>query len=952
MAILKQFIVKGAALSLICVATLAEAVPAIVQNASNDGVGSLRQAVRDINNRLRDGIGFRLGLSKIDLTGGVLDTFIPPITITGIVGLQVHSRNDPTNMIFNAGTAELHLIDRGFGGVDNNSNWYGSMTGAVGGTIRLDTQVLSNYYGIISGGVNVICQGLGTLTFKNAHAYTGGTNVMGALKVGITNALPTSGAATVAGTLQIDTGLTQTLSNLTGAGAVQIGNASSLIIDASTDFTFAGVMSDAGNFVKQGSGAFTLSGKNTYGGTTTILKGTLIAANGADGRNALPNTTAVTLSTNTSLEIADNNHQTLRSISGAGRIMIGQTAGVLSTLTAETLVDGSFSGNITTTNAGVFIKSGTGMLTLSGQNAGNLQLADGAGGIKISAGSSWRGPVTIGSARLEMNGGTVTQRITGNRANTSVLEITDTFTPSDAITDVGTINVRPGGNLLLTQDVVGAVGSIVNTGTITHTANTPRTIVQDFTQTANGALNFGITSVTAGQYSQLQVDGQTTLNGGTLNVQLSPGAEVKDGDVFDMITSTGGIAGGVLPTVPKTSLFFGFKPVITGNRLQLIANRSGCICMNTIRPLNGIAKKMDDLSVNSTFKPVLDILTQQTSKHAFEQKLEQLAPSGLKNEHIAIAQIAGAENQVLQRLDTLRAINTSGALASTGHMHTGYSAGDLIDAQRSYAPIVFGNSTKQSMMEGLSGYKATTAGFGVLTDMPILESYRVGVGVSYANSVVRQSNNTGSHTTIGSTQGMAYGSAHYGIFFLDTVLSAGINNYRGKRNITFLNQTATSHYTGSQYGAKIKTGVAIPCDQIEISPTAVVQYMHLNVGQYTEQGAGIANQHLSAIRTNTVRVSLGAKIADRNAEAKIFPEFHAFYLVDVKNPQVTVTARFVDGGGSFYSQSIVPPKQGVNLGASVTALISDDFTLSGGYDLEKKKAFSSHSVLLKFKFLF
>lgn len=951
MAALKQFIVKGVALSLICVVTLAEAIPAIVQNADDDGNQSLRQAVRNVNRGVNDGIGFRLGLSKIDLTSGVLGTFIPSITITGIAGLQIHSKNDPGNTIFNAGTAELHLIDRGFGDVDNNSNWYGSTTGAVGGIIRLDTQVLSNYYGIISGGVNVICQGPGTLIFKNAHTYTGGTNIIGALKVGITNALPTIGATTVAGTLQIDTGLTQTLSNLTGAGAVQIGNASSLIVDASTDFTFAGVMSDAGNFVKQGTGVFTVTGKNTYAGTTTILKGTLVAANAVDGINALPNTTAVTVSTNATLEIADNNNQTLRSISGAGGVTIGKTAGIPSNLTVETLVDGSFEGNITTTDVGVFVKSGTGMLTLSGQNTGNLQLANGVGGIKIPTSGAWNGPVTIGAATLEMNGGTVTQGITGNGANTSALEITGAFTPSAAITDVGAINVRQGGALLLTQDTAGAVGSVVNAGTITHTANTPRAIVQDFTQTVNGTLNFGITSVTGTQYSQLQVGGQTTLNGGTLNVQLSPGAQVKDGDVFDIIMS-GNIAGGILPTVPKPSLFFGFKPVITGNRLQLIATRSGCICMNTIRPLDGVANKMDDLSGNNNFKPVLDILMQQKSKQGYEEKLEQLAPPGLKNEHIAIAQIAGAENQVLQRLDTLRAINTSGVLASANHIRTGYAAGDEMERARSYAPIVFGNSTKQSMMEGLSGYKAITTGFGLLTDMPILEHFRVGLGASYANSVVRQSNNTGSHTTIGSTQGMAYGSAHYGIFFLDTVLSAGINNYRGKRSITFLNQTATSHYTGSQYGTKMKTGVAIPFRRIEISPTAAVQYMHLNVGQYTEQGAGISNQQLSAVRTNTVRVSLGGKIADRNTETKIFPEFHAFYLIDVKNSQVTVTSRFVDGGGSFQSQSVMPPKRGVNLGASVTALISDDFTLSGGYDLEKKKAFSSHSVLLKFKFLF
>ncbi|HXH54861.1 MAG TPA: autotransporter outer membrane beta-barrel domain-containing protein, partial [Gammaproteobacteria bacterium] len=312
-------------------------------------------------------------------------------------------------------------------------------------------------------------------------------------------------------------------------------------------------------------------------------------------------------------------------------------------------------------------------------------------------------------------------------------------------------------------------------------------------------------------------------------------------------------------------------------------------------------------------------------------------------------QESGGSKEVFSRLDAVR---TGGVLARTGYIGTGYAAGDVMEDQGSYGPIIFGNSTKQSSIEGLSGYKAITAGFGFLGDAPILDHFRAGLGASYANSVVRQSNNTGSHTTIGSAQGMAYGSATYGRLFLDAVLSAGINNYHAKRNVNFMGITATSRYTGFQCGAKIKTGFAIPFHQINISPIVAVQYMHLNVGQYIEKDAGTLNQHLSAMRTNTVRVNLGGKIAEKRLEGTFFPEFHTFYIVDVKNPQVTLTSRFLEGGGSFDSKTVVPPKHGVSLGASVTALISDSFTLSGGYDLEKKSSFKSHSASLKFKFLF
>ncbi|HQY22570.1 MAG TPA: autotransporter outer membrane beta-barrel domain-containing protein, partial [Gammaproteobacteria bacterium] len=186
----------------------------------------------------------------------------------------------------------------------------------------------------------------------------------------------------------------------------------------------------------------------------------------------------------------------------------------------------------------------------------------------------------------------------------------------------------------------------------------------------------------------------------------------------------------------------------------------------------------------------------------------------------------------------------------------------------------------------------------------------------------------------------------------DSVLSVGLNNYHGKRNMPLFNVTATSAYTGFQYGAKVKGGFTIPCGQAEISPTAGVQYMHLNVGQYTEKGAEILNQQVSSTQISTVRAMLGARLADRSQEEDFFPEIHAFYLVDLKNPDVLITSRFVAGGGSFVSKSALPPKAGINVGASLTALVTDDFVISGGYDLEAKKSFRSHSASLKFKFLF
>jgi fibronectin-binding autotransporter adhesin len=49
-----------------------------------------------------------------------------------------------------------------------------------------------------------------------------------------------------------------------------------LVANRSDDFTIAGAISGSGRFVQNGSGRTTLSGANTYTGTTTVNAGLLL----------------------------------------------------------------------------------------------------------------------------------------------------------------------------------------------------------------------------------------------------------------------------------------------------------------------------------------------------------------------------------------------------------------------------------------------------------------------------------------------------------------------------------------------------------------------------------------------------------------------------------------------------------------------------------------------------
>ncbi len=70
-------------------------------------------------------------------------------------------------------------------------------------------------------------------------------------------------------------GITETVGSITGSGGIEINNSSVLRVQNGGRTSFGGVVSGDGSFVKQGSGALTLTAGNTYTGGTTINAGRL-----------------------------------------------------------------------------------------------------------------------------------------------------------------------------------------------------------------------------------------------------------------------------------------------------------------------------------------------------------------------------------------------------------------------------------------------------------------------------------------------------------------------------------------------------------------------------------------------------------------------------------------------------------------------------------------------------
>lgn len=390
------------------------------------------------------------------------------------------------------------------------------------------------YIGI--NGVGIAAQGTGSSTYS--ITLSGGT-------IGASTATVGGGWSSAAN---------MTLGTTNGDITFQAANASS----AARNITLSGVLSGNGGLQKTGAGNLTLSGANSYSGTTKVNAGSLVLSNNLALQNSALDTSGsgnVTLSSGITTP-------TLGGLIGSTNLSTVIT-GNYSLMTALSLNPGT---SVTNTYSGVITNGASGMtLTKSGNGT---QVLSGA--------STYTGSTTISGGTLQLgNGGT-----TGSIANSASITIgtgatlktnrSDSITLSQAITGAGNVEIA---NTSSGSTILGS-NSNAYTGTTT---------------VSSGTLQVGSSGTgTSGTGAMTVQTGSTILGTGVVqgsSFAAESGSHVHAGDTtahssYGTLTFTPVSGSGSFDFQSGSSVILGINPGGVSDKLNFIGTGGQSLLFN------------------------------------------------------------------------------------------------------------------------------------------------------------------------------------------------------------------------------------------------------------------------------------------------------------------------------------------------------------------------------------
>jgi fibronectin-binding autotransporter adhesin len=326
--------------------------------------------------------------------------------------------------------------------------------GFAGGDIDVGSGETTVWSNDITGSIDLIKGGAGTLVLTGTDSYNGGTTIS-------------------AGTLQIGNG--DTTGSITG----DVKDNAFLVFDRSNSVTFNGIVSGSGSLTQAGAGTLILTGNNTYTSGTTISSGTLQIGNGGTTGSIMGDVTD-----NGSLVFDRSDDITFSDVvSGTGSLEQAGTGKLTltgdntyaggTTISAGTLqignggTTGSIIGDVTDNGSLIFDRSDDIIFSDVVSGKGSLEQA-GTGKLTLTGNNTYTGGTTISAGTLQIGERGTTGWIIGNVTDNGslIFNRSDDVIFNGIVSGTGSLEQAGAGTLTLTGANTYGGGTAVKGGTL------------------------------------------------------------------------------------------------------------------------------------------------------------------------------------------------------------------------------------------------------------------------------------------------------------------------------------------------------------------------------------------------------------------------------------------------------------------------------------------------------
>ena len=266
----------------------------------------------------------------------------------------------------------------------------------------------------------------------------------------------------------------------------------------------------------------------------------------------------------------------------------------------------------------------------------------------------------------------------------------------------------------------------------------------------------------------------------------------------------------------------------------------------------------------------------------------------------------------------------------------------------------FGN---QGSSGDRTGFVYNTGGVVGGVDWQPRPDVTLGLGAAYLGTGLTWDQNGGNGDVNYAKFGL-YGSYFTPRGFVDGVFSGGVNWAAAQRNLVMssdtplipgVSRTASSSQTGHDLALHLRGGVNLPLGNWYLTPMAGLAYFYLHQAPFTETGADSLNLSVQANEAQTLRSTLGARLArtfTAPSGGRITPEVQVGWAHEFALDNRVINASLTELGGAFAANGFNGDTDTLLAGAGFTAQLTNGVALSGRYHAEIGRSFASHMVNL------